>query len=691
MNTGIWNCNIIRINADRRFGFKKSLLSCDIFLLRENVMKKIKCGILLLILMAAFCMQAEMFQQECSRAFLGYYLTSIVHFSDEQERTAFWTDLYYCAREHNVEVFGMNMQMQSLYQRDLIIFCDEQVQDILAEKNNVYKGETISLISGNTNIVYRDFLEQADYENRYLKRIAYIGEHQNIYEVQKSLNEKYDISFPCITEDTSEDTIYLVWGLVAAVMVIMTGITVMYRKKEVIVRVCMGENIRRIILHEAVQEIIGDIVIFIIAHGIIFHVLSGEYMKKQIILVYFAGMVFSCMVYLFYGRFDVKKAFANAHDTDDILTIMYELKLVISVISIFGIVICSDQILKNHSFYNHDELVEKYSSYVILKFQDFAEIPSGDERKEYMLSADECYRKIFTEYYTKAKPVICSVALNSDDVYITANEYSTEFIAKFIHPDEVDYSDDIYIFVPKQFNSEYVYENAVESMGTMIKDASGLRINKIVYSDERYLTCVDINSERVLSTVKNPVLIYSNYSGMDNLDNITMAYANYNILFELSQSDLENIKNEFKFDKYGRNLVAANFVDQYKYYNNSMRRIMAFFTSMGIFCFVIQLIVLILLNRLEYRKNSMEHALKKIFGYNLIQANCKIFLFTVLYYILIIAAGILLVLIKNVDINIGVCFAVGLCMLLIEFMMITVNIIHMSRKNTAKILKGGCL
>lgn len=655
-------------------------------------MKKVKYVILILILMVAFCAQTELFQQECNHFFLGHYLSSVVNSFGEASQEVFWNDVYTYAKEHNVEVFSVNRKMRTLLQSDLFIYGDETVKCMLEEKSNACEGNAVSLMSGNTNIIYKDFLGLAEYENRYLNRIIYIGENENIYKLNKALNEKYDITFPEIMGATFEEVTYLVWGLVVAAMIIITCITVIYYKKEVVVRVCMGENVWNIVFREIFHEIIADIIIFVIAHGIVFHFLSGKYMKIQVTLIYIIGIVLSCFVYFFYGKYDFKKAFANINDTNDVLNIMSFLKLAISVVSIFAMIMCFEEISKNHIYEEQDELINTYEDYVNIKFIDSMKVSYENEREDYMLTVDECHQKIFTDYYEVAKPVICSLGLDEEEFqYIIANEYATGFVENFIHEGEIDNKNDVYVFIPEEYDNESTEENALFELSFMIKDISELKIKKVVYSDERYLSYIDTDSDNVLNMVKNPVLIYSRYSGVDNIDNVYGAYVHYNVLYNLSADVLNKIRQELRFDEYGRELVATNFKEHYEYKNNVIRRLLMLLTSLGLFCFVIQLIVLVLLNRLEYRKNSMEHAVKKIMGYNLIRNNYKIYLNTISYYAIITIGITVYVLIKKISINIDICFMVGGSMLLIELLIITLNIIYMDCTNVAKILKGGSL
>ena len=124
----------------------------------------------------------------------------------------------------------------------------------------------------------------------------------------------HSISQPEFWQSTETDMMFIVWGLVAILMIVLNMIEVIRRQKEVVVRASLGENAAVIALKAVVADMISYAALFVLAKLLVSQFISGAYEDHLILAVYCAGAVLSVIPYAAFVRFDVKKAFANASD-----------------------------------------------------------------------------------------------------------------------------------------------------------------------------------------------------------------------------------------------------------------------------------------------------------------------------------------------------------------------------------------
>lgn len=71
--------------------------------------------------------------------------------------------------------------------------------------------------------------------------VSYIGDDDDIIATYQDLAKEYSISQPEFWQSTETDMMFIVWGLVAILMIVLNMIEVIRRQKEVVVRASLGE------------------------------------------------------------------------------------------------------------------------------------------------------------------------------------------------------------------------------------------------------------------------------------------------------------------------------------------------------------------------------------------------------------------------------------------------------------------
>ena len=72
--------------------------------------------------------------------------------------------------------------------------------------------------------------------------VSYIGDDDDFIATYQDLAKEYSISQPEFWQSTETDMMFIVWGLVAILMIVLNMIEVIRRQKEVVVRASLGED-----------------------------------------------------------------------------------------------------------------------------------------------------------------------------------------------------------------------------------------------------------------------------------------------------------------------------------------------------------------------------------------------------------------------------------------------------------------
>ena len=273
-------------------------------------MKHIRNILLLITIIFGFVMQAEVYQNMLWNFNGAYYLSS-QYTSVDNDLDSFIADAEKVAQEHNVHIFSTFNRRVSNYQTRLSIYGDDAtIRDSLKNKMDIEEKTYTALISGITIVEFENFNEVKNTGNGQAIMLSYIGDNDDVIATYQDLAETYSITQPEFWQSTETDMMFIVWGLVAILMIVLNVVEVIRRQKEVVVRASLGESAAIIALKSAVVDIISYIVLFVLAKLLVAQFISGAYENKLVLAVYCIGAVLSVVHYCVFVRFDVRKALA---------------------------------------------------------------------------------------------------------------------------------------------------------------------------------------------------------------------------------------------------------------------------------------------------------------------------------------------------------------------------------------------
>lgn len=645
---------------------------------------------LAIILLFGIVMQCEIFQTNLGNFDTGEYQNAEIYYETGQERTEILSEILQTSEMYGVHPFVTVITFQNEIEKTLCIYGDETVRDALNKEQGITDKLYSSLASGITQVEYRDFGELLEESGQRLYTVSFVGDSSDIFEVCEALIDTDHISYPAVTGANEHDMTYIIWITIDMVMLLMTILCVAVKKKEVTIRISMGQDIKKIVLKYIAVEILIDLLLFLGVRAFCLLFLSGEYMAKTVLGLYLVGIGISCITYFSFAFYDIRRAFSNVFVTRGVKNIIYVLKFIVSVGTVFTIITNISLIMQNRITLGKMDFADAYQNYSYLELADRNSL--GEDVGDRWENLYEINNRIYTENYDKLQPAVSGMVLQDGDSgvkYVLVNEYGAMNLEAFANGLEYDREADVIYFIPEQYDTDATMEDAKYCLEKIISDSSGLKEQVVVYHDKRSYSYVNRNLEKNMSTVSNPVVIYAAFHGMDYKDRIRIDDTK-NVMFRLTDEDVENLKKTYSLEENGYEMIVTKVTERFEYYNNLLRQGISFCSSIAIFILFLNIILTVTIVITEYRNNAMELSVKKILGYSLVRRSLKIVLFSVISNVIVIAAAVV----------IGICselytvqtgLAVGIVLLVIDLGIEMINILRIEKESMLKTLKGGCL
>lgn len=656
-------------------------------------MKYIKKIVLAILLFLGFAFENSVYMNELWNFDAAYFKSmKYEYFPDDGERAAFINTVEKRAEEYELGVFAVQISMLDNYNYRLELYGNEKALDEVSESFDIAEGKYTSFLSETTEVSFHDFTELSAYENRYVSAISFAGSEEAVNGFYHTVRTEYDISYPEIIGGSDKDAVYLVWGILCAVFILLTVFEVIYRKKEVTLRISFGESVWKIIFKSILIEVSADLLIYFLVHKAVFSIVAGEFMRREIFAAFCIGVAASSLLYLDYAVYDMKKVFSNVKQSELFLPLCYTFKIVITVLSVFTISTNAELIKNNYAAADSKSIISRYPDYTFIKLRDL--IPVSEAT---IYERDYQYQRImdgiFTDYYEKAEPIICTVTLKDEFLnvdYVIANENAGDIVEDFLTGLDVDTAAEVLYIIPDFLSFSMVRDNAEGYLSCLTYEWENLSAEIVYYPADRSFTCIARDTTYGLYTAENPVIIWLKDS-TNCRSSLHFDMSLYNdTVFHLSEEDYETILREYTVEEDGFELSLTPLSKAYEIKKNIFRRMVEFCSSLSAFLVLLQIVLLVSVNTLEYQLNAVLLALKKTFGYGIVRKNIKQILLgsvtdLLLGLIVYVVCKALRLLQTNLCIYIGAAFAV------IDLAIVLVHIVLSEKRSTVKTLKGGCL
>lgn len=186
---------------------------------------------------------------------------------------------------------------------------------------------------------------------------------------------------------------------------------------------------------------------------------------------------------------------------------------------------------------------------------------------------------------------------------------------------------------------------------------------------------------------RNPVIIYCPDTSALNVDRIA---EHQNVIYDISKDDYGEIANKYQFMEKKVESEITNVGEYIEYKKNFLNRMIKFLSSLCTIILLLDWFIMFSIINLEYKKNGMEYAVKKILGYGIIKKNRSQIIQNVIPNIVFSVILCVLGEVSNLySAKTGI--TVTSIMIGMEIAVLLFFITKMERNSVSKILKGGCL
>lgn len=646
-------------------------------------MKVIKKLCLFCFLIFGILMQSEIFQDQIWN-FSTAYFTASRYEVDSKDMPQFLKDVSETAKENDVHIFSHYNEINNKYLSTLHIYGDDEViRQTLKNIANIEESEYTALVSGITKVKFHKLSELQSTSVGYEQFISYIGNENNIVSAYQQLSEKYSLTYPEYWNATEKDMIFIVWGMIITLMIILNVIEAVRRKKEIVVRVSLGESAGFIACKTALLDVAFDIALFIVAKIWLSNYISGAYENRLVIILYSIGIILSIIPYCSFCFFDIRKAFANATHKRGLNFLIYALKFTAGLAAVFTITTNISSI--HNDLFTNEHLLEEYydSNYFTIKSADF-----NVEKEEAF------WNKLYKNEYNTLKPVICMNILNDKNDVIYVNNYAKDMLQNFKGQINVAKKEasDLIVFIPKDRYFERNKQLASDSLSHVLNYDSlqQLNIQYIEYNGTEHFSYLDTSGISGIKKSKNPIIIYQANKELEINGGYFESYKAGTILFQCDENRLRNISKKYEDLLGNYQLVITNVHEQYLYNHTFLIKFVGFLSSLCTIIILLNVTIIVTVSRLEFRQNAMKISLMKIFGYSLFDRHRTLFKMLVVENFVIVVCMLIYSLL-SVQTGVGISILVSLFMALIEFTILIFNIAVVEKTNIPKSLKGGCL
>ncbi|MBE6842628.1 MAG: hypothetical protein E7510_07340 [Ruminococcus sp.] len=605
------------------------------------------------------------------------------------------------ATKNDITIYQPRLYTSSLEKLFIIYYVSNEDYDKFTQLTGIKKGYYDNPISDSVKVNLIDLteLKPKDNEGRY-----HILSDSN----EKTISFITDVSKingykSFITYASWKDTIiyylpYLIFIISTIIILIFTYMEATFKKKEILIRYTQGESFFKTIFINIFCDFIFYTSSFFIAFKALKNYTEICGIFKNISLFIIIFLLFNSIIYLCTFRINSKEIIYGHQYS---LKMVSTLNFIKSFSSVFTFVVISFTIIISPRLRGFDKvsdiLGDKTNYYFVNISNDVPKYLKDDpnKQKEFFYKQAEKIDKMMYETDDILEPIyIMDETIDGDDkgfnpVY--CNHRALPYIIKMIPElENVNISDNDCVIILPENMDEKTKSNAKNTLLEKFKSYEGFYPDEnkvqILYYKNSYEVLSFNNLHEFKYHISPCICIASDttvspYFDLNKMNHHYML--SYPIMKANSAEELTEVFSEYGF-KAACSTVFEVYNKEYKFY----KLILNLTKIVTILMSTFQVIVILILAKLEYRINATEFAVKKILGYSILQINKNQFknIFATLILNLIIATIFIICTKSNIKI-----LLVAFIIFLVESTILYFEIKHEDKNNLVKTLKGGAL
>jgi|GEM_PF-3407506 len=583
-------------------------------------------------------------------------------------------DLSDTADKYDVHIFKIYEREKNTYSTSLDIYADEETVNILTENYGLSQGKFKSLFSGSTEIrVYRF----SDISEELLKKdetYYLFGDSENMILFKQDLVNTYAGSFPKNDGfnglNSFESMLSVAWIFVIAIVVLLTIYDTLNQKREILIRLTIGERIGIVYWKNVVLDTVYMLILFAILKVLMKNIEGNLIFDTYSNIMFFIMILINGIAFLGVLKVDYKLAMASSASKNNVLNYNYFLSGICMILLSISIGSCVELAFTAYDYSKQETYFEEHRNYnwhQRLLMED-------EKRQNLQMLLNEFMAENSEDFF-----YLCQggdLEENSQKIFYEASSGAKEYLQSQIFELKKELDLDTYILISKK-NS--ISDSELEYLLDWIETED---YEIIYYSDSVDIIYRTFDEEPITERVNNPVMIFYNRYNMDLADDETFFH------FDLGMLEASSSKWEEFADEHNISYVATNAWDFYCYRWDSLSRTVLLNVVIIIIMFIMYMLLSCVIIKMEFKINAKELALKKIHGYHIFERFGKIYTITGVIGVLSLICLFIMKLVM-IEINFAYIVFLILAIICIEFLYITCQIVLYEKKNLKKILKGG--
>lgn len=658
-------------------------------------MKKLKLIVIYLLLTIGFIFNGELFILYLDGFQESYYQSGFDFVNRENtiaEKEVI-QDFLNAGKTYDVDFFFLDSTIISAYAKDITIFGTPNALKTLQAKG-IFEGKHNSLFMGETQVRYEDFSNLKTIEK--FQDCYYIGDQSQLEAMRlfkASLVDKYSGGLPKLFRSDKETwlNLFAVWSIVFGLILLLTIYEIISLKKEIMVRITLGEDVRTVFGKNALADI-GILASAFLSVPFILSPLSNVLFKIQALaLAFLALMIANTLINAAVLRVNFKKDIADRRSGGGLLTANYILKTMTTILTIivlsgnFAILAQGYLMYKQHDFFSE----HKDYSYYQLNYRVNNHLGKTISDTETM---NQEFYKRFQNYSLQYNDLTANFSSPYPVILINRNAFEEISRVSNALAEAVKSAadDDYYILIPSgmaEDSQEYAIAKEIFTVFSGENNLSSVKTK--VYDDDVSLVGIHNMGKYVSRPMENPIILFNNtLQQIDESQADKAMYYAYSTMYNIPEQDFNHFIAEYQLSD--QIMVKSNALDVYEHNWAIISRNMKLVVILSIFLLALEIALISFIIKLEYQFNAMELALKKVLGYSLFARNNRLILITLVVFLVSVILAFLLRGLLGIAEGADLIWG-GLILLAVESVFIAKKAGTMEKANVPAILKGRVL
>ena len=586
------------------------------------------------------------------------------------------------SRKAGVKIFAEEYRFDDIFTHRVNLYCSEGMKTVLRQRSMIQEGTCKSMLSGDTVI---SIFPLEEFEDQGKATVYYL--HGSQEDMRRFCQETGGEPFETDGSPEAENQYVIYWIFALGAAALLTLYQIALLRREVLLRIISGQDLRQFILRHAAREFIfygGCFLLFLLLFSLLS---SPEYYLKNAGPWFFLLAVCNGSLYLLLLFTDYKKDMHIGVRARRVLKVSYVYKAVGIILTLAVITGCVRTISEAAPFYQPKEVFSHYKDYSYYQMNVDSDSGDGDR-------ADRLSLKLYQEYLQKKK-TFAMVELQDpgsyDANYIYADAGALPYLRGTIPElSKMDLREQtVYRISPAN------YEKTGNKQGDASQDVfetyydGPYQMKNLAYEEDVKLIACDGSMGSVgVGTTKikeNPVILLN----LITRDTGTVdPYILQSAMLEISDAEWEAFaeENGIRQEPIYKTNAWENYLNQWNVKKGSI----VFSAALIVCMFLMEGILLYQILKYEFYVRGRELLLKKLHGYSFIRRYRGLLTLT----LVCTAAGGGAVSVSNYfhfREPPGAMAAAVAGVLLVETALILYLIRKLEHRNLQRILKGGML